>query len=152
MTYNEAVKHFMRFLKEKGIYKRAFNIITDKNNCYHKNATYVNYGSRLRMIAPKEWIQSGTSFCMWSDTPEKDIFWWGMSILWNYECMEREITYNYKIDTDFYEKLLIREIRSYLNCYGRNDIHSQTSIPRKKIEYIKNQLKEKLKKLTEHDK
>ena len=97
MTFDEVKKRYERFLKEMGVYKRAIDIHSRRENVLPKRG--IAYQSKLKANTfPRSWIQSSGTFCTWSRTPEKDVFWWAISLLWQYECNENNILldgYNY---------------------------------------------------------
>ncbi len=146
MTFDEAVKIYIRFLKEHGVYKRAIEI--------HK------YGAREgdRDIPFKEalkksehwynWLQDDNCFCLWRDTKELDDFWWALSILWQIMCVYKDITgvinVNKKIriqecinSIDRYNEWFAHRVHLGLSCVGEKTIEGLKS----EIDKLKEELK-----------
>ena len=66
-------KYFYRFLKENGCFSKYFI-------CKKNIVSIENY-------APCLWLQDSRIFCTWFTTSEKDVYWWAISILWQFECI-----------------------------------------------------------------
>lgn len=66
-------KHFYRFLKENG--------------CFNKYFTCKKSINSMEGSTPWLWIQDSSFFCPWFTTSEKDVYWWAISILWQFECV-----------------------------------------------------------------
>lgn len=76
-------KYFYRFLKENGCFKKYF--ICKKS--IHS----------IEICTPWLWLQDSYFFCSWCTTSEKDVFWWAISILWQYECVVNGLDKNIDI-------------------------------------------------------
>ena len=129
MTFDEVKKRYERFLKEMGVYKRAIDIHSRRENVLPKRG--IAYQSKLKANTfPRSWIQSSGTFCTWSRTPEKDVFWWAISLLWQYECYENDILldgYNY-VHNVMYLKEDFRRYLEYYNNIGDEKGCSSISI------------------------
>ena len=66
-------KHFYRFLKENGCFNKYFICKKSING--------------IESCAPWLWLQDSHFFCPWFTTSEKDVYWWAISILWQFECI-----------------------------------------------------------------
>ena len=66
-------KYFYRFLKENG--------------CFYKYFICKKSVHSIESCAPWLWLQDAHFFCPWFTTSEKDVYWWAISILWQFECV-----------------------------------------------------------------
>jgi len=139
MTFDEVKKRYERFLKEMGVYKRAIEIHSKRTNELSK--TNIAYQFALKANTyPRSWIQSCGTFCTWSKTPEKDVFWWAISLLWQYECHENRILLdgnNYVHDV----KYLKHDLGRYLEFYNNiGDEKKYSSISINTLEKLKEKI------------
>lgn len=139
MTFDEVKKRYERFLKEMGVYKRAVDIHSGRVHGLYKRS--IAYPVVIKNNTyPRTWIQSSGTFCTWSRTPEKDVFWWGISLLWQYECQENKIIvdgFNYNYNALY----LAQDFKRYLEYYvsigsGKNN----SSVGIKTLENVKNKI------------
>ena len=132
MTFDEVKKRYERFLKEMGVYKRAIEIHSGRKIAYQDIIKANTY--------PRSWIQSCGTFCTWSKTPEKDVFWWAISLLWQYECHENRILLdgnNYVHDV----KYLKHDLGRYLEFYNNiGDEKKYSSISINTLEKLKEKI------------
>ena len=129
-------KRFFRFLKEMGVYSRCIEI-------YKEHKGFLRYRPFLD-YDPSSWIQSSSMFCTWFSTKEGDMFWWAISLLWQYEC-----------HVNGYDKLktperIMEESSDFFNYFDTFLNSSRTSVSpeklcelREKIVDINNKLKNK---------
>lgn len=129
MTFKEVKKRYERFLKEMGVYKRAIDIHSGRINVLPKKN--IAYQAIIKANTfPRSWIQSSGTFCTWSRTPEKDVFWWAISLLWQYECNENSIMLdgNNYVHNVMYLKEDFRRYLEYYNNIGNEKNYSSISI------------------------
>jgi len=136
MTFEEAKKRYERFLKEMGVYRRAIQIHT-----YGTGKRRYGYPTILKINCHvRSWIQSSGTFCTWLRTPEKDVFWWAISLLWQYECYENRILLD---DTNYVPdvKFLNDDFRRYLEYYNNiGDEKKYSSISINTLEKLKDKI------------
>jgi hypothetical protein len=109
---NVIQKVFFRFLKENGVFARCIEIY--KKSLIRNKHT--NISDLLIPIQPYSWIQSSNGFCSWCRTVEGDMFWWGLSLSWQCDC----VVNNYIADTynkQSYLRTLINNINDYTKSY-----------------------------------
>ena len=86
-NFKEAFKLYRRFLKENGIYTRAFGI--------HKNSWSVtrnkDFPKAFKSINCQYWIQDADLFCIWRETIEGTYFWWLKHLKWLIYANEKHI-------------------------------------------------------------
>lgn len=105
-------KVFFRFLKENGVFARCIEIY--KKSLIKNGRTSIS--DLLIPIQPYSWIQSSNGFCSWCRTVEGDMFWWGLSLSWQCECVVND----YILDTynkQSYLRTLISNINDYTGSY-----------------------------------
>jgi len=108
MTFDEAYKAYKRFLKEKGVYTRALKI--HSKGLFNERVII----KKLLAIKPSDWIQNGSVFCSWCRTPEGDLFWWSVSILWQITCLEHDIILDgFTESKTSLNEIIIYNIRAY---------------------------------------
>jgi hypothetical protein len=139
MTFDEVKKRYERFLKEMGVYKRAIEIHSGRVNGLCKRN--IAYPTIIKANTyPRSWIHSSGTFCTWSRTPEKDVFWWAISLLWQYECYENNILldgYSYVHNIMF----LKDDFRRYLEFYNNiGDEKKYSSISINTLEKLKEKI------------
>ena len=139
MTFDEVKKRYERFLKEMGVYKRAIDIHSKSVNGLPKRG--IAYQAKIKSNTyPRSWIQSSGTFCTWSRTPEKDVFWWAISLLWQYECYENNILldgYNYVHNVMF----LKDDFRRYLEyCDNIRNEKNFSSVSINTLEKLKEKI------------
>ncbi len=141
MTFDEIKKRYERFLKEMGVYKRVIDIHSGRVNGLPKRN--ISYQTIIKANTyPRSWIQSCGTFCTWSRTPEKDVFWWAISLLWQAECIENDIytSDEYRLT----DEQLIEDFRRYLAYLKMDGIKENTSISINTIANLKDKVEEKL--------
>ena len=138
MTFDEVKKRYERFLKEMGVYKRAIDIHSGRVNELSKRN--IAYQAIIKTNTyPRSWIQSNGTFCTWSRTPEKDGFWWAISLLWQYECCENDILldgYNYVHNVMY----LKEDFKRYLEYYNNIGDEKNSSISINTLEKLKEKI------------
>ena len=138
MTFDEVKKRYERFLKEMGVYKRAIDIHSGRVNELSKRN--IAYQAIIKTNTyPRSWIQSNGTFCTWSRTPEKDVFWWAISLLWQYECCENDILldgYNYVHNVMY----LKEDFKRYLEYYNNIGDEKNSSISINTLEKLKEKI------------
>ena len=55
-----------------------------------KKNGYSGFSELLDSCDPYSWINSSRIFCTWSRSDEGDLFWWGVCLLWQCECIFKE--------------------------------------------------------------
>jgi hypothetical protein len=89
VTFDEAVKIYIRFLKEHGAYKRAIEIHMHGEKERERETTFI---ASLKMCDSwHNWLQDDYCFCLWRFTKENEEFWWALSILWQIMCIYKNI-------------------------------------------------------------
>ena len=138
MTFDEVKKRYERFLKEMGVYKRAIDIHSGRVNELSKRN--IAYQAIIKTNTyPRSRIQSNGTFCTWSRTPEKDVFWWAISLLWQYECCENDILldgYNYVHNVMY----LKEDFKRYLEYYNNIGDEKNSSISINTLEKLKEKI------------
>ena len=95
----------------------------------------------LSIYPAQSWIQDINVFCIWSDSQEKDVFWWAISLLWQYE-------YFAILAKNGDALLRLRgNISSYLDYYSK--VNENTVISKVKINQLHKELINKLSQLNE---
>lgn len=146
MTFEEAKKRYERFLKEMGVYKRAIQIHNNGPIPFKKKSVLgrIGYPEILKTNSayPRGWIQTSGIFCTWAKSPEKDVFWWPISLLWQAECIENDIytSDEYRLTDEH----LIEDFRRYLAYLKMDGIKENTSISINTIANLKDKVEEKL--------
>lgn len=119
-------KHYIRFLKEQGVYRRALSL--------HKRNLNGNVKKIFLTYRPASWVQNTSAFCVWSQTREGDIFWWPISILWQCECtLEKYDDYNSPDG-------MVRLIDEYIDFFNKHIGEEITNMPKDTIGKLKNKL------------
>ena len=120
-------KHYIRFLKEQGVYRRALSI--------HRR----NFNGKISAIfftyRPAAWLQNSSAFCCWGHTREGDIFWWPISILWQCECIINQY------DDYNSPEGMIKTIDEYIDFFNKHIDEEITNIPKDTIARLKNKLR-----------
>jgi len=133
-------KEYFRFLKEYGVFSKAMAIHKGKI----KRFNYLGLSDLLDTCDPYVWIQNSNVFCTWSRSDEGDLFWWGVCILWQCECVFKGL-HDFKSET-LQSKIgsLLVYIRDYdrsFNGYGcRKDLIDKAKEFRSKLLYISENL------------
>lgn len=94
-------KHFYRFLKENGCFNKYFICKKSRHS--------------LEICTPWLWIQDSDFFCPWFTTSEKDVYWFAISILWQFECLVNKLDGNVNISN------LMSMVSTYKKYYNTND-------------------------------
>ena len=94
-------KHFYRFLKENGCFNKYFICKKSRHS--------------LERCTPWLWIQDSDFFCPWFTTSEKDVYWFAISILWQFECLVNKLDGNVNISN------LMSRVSTYKKYYNTND-------------------------------
>jgi len=108
MKFDDIFKAYKRFLKEEGVFKRAFEL--------HSNGAFGEEGIKRKLLSrrPCDWIQDSYAFCGWYDTPEGVCLWWPLCLLWKIECYENRFFVN---GPHGYLDNLIYDIRNGVSYY-----------------------------------
>jgi len=133
--YLTIYKHYIRFLKEQGVYRRALSL--------HKRNFNGNVKKIFLTFRPSSWVQNSSAFCVWCQTREGDIFWWPISILWQCECTLE------KYDDYDSPEGLIRLIDDYIEFFNKHIGEEITNIPKDTIGKLKKKLTTVRKKMAE---
>lgn len=120
-------KHYIRFLKEQGVYRRALSL--------HKRNLNGNVKNIFLTYRPATWVENASAFCVWSQTSEGDIFWWPISILWQCECVLNQYDEYNTPDG------MVRLIDVYIDFFNRHIGEEITNIPKDTIGKLKNKLR-----------
>jgi hypothetical protein len=123
MKFNEALKRYKRFMKERGLYSRMLALHTTYDSIYgfHKKERKKYTFKELltsTLDSPCKWIQNSTVFCTWSRTKEGDGFWWIISILWEIKCFNEKIYLENRPCCS--KKEIISEFDSLKSYIGKN--------------------------------
>ena len=119
-------KHYIRFLKEQGVYRRALSL--------HKRNLNGNVKNIFLTYRPATWVENASAFCIWSKTREGDIFWWPISILWQCECVLNQYD-EYNTPDGMRESIDV-----YIDFFNKHIGEEITNIPKDTIGKLKNKL------------
>ena len=89
MDFEKVKKSYIRFLKDRGIYVRAKNILFGNGKEEFKSIDDLYKHYRIRV---PYWFENTSFFCLWSDTSEGDTYWWCHSVAWKAFCRENGLS------------------------------------------------------------
>ena len=89
MDLEKVKKLYTRFLKDRGIYARAKELLLNKWD--GKRYTSIDALYKELDTDPRYWFENDYFFCLWKNTSEGDTFWWCHSLMWKVMCVENGI-------------------------------------------------------------
>jgi hypothetical protein len=123
-------KRFFRFLKEMGVYSRCIEIYKEHKGLL-RYRLFLDYD-------PYFWIQNPSMFCGWCSTKEGDMFWWAISLLWQYECYINGYVNGYN-ELKLPENIMkdLSDFFEYFNIFSKG---FRTSVSSEKLYELKEKL------------